>query len=180
MDLTTDVQFPDGIDNMAGITRRAFLGFVSAFSTLALPVANPTTYAARVTIATNHVLLTGKKLVELYIMYDKSMVESPLVGGRKAKSSKPKATLFYPGDDADALGFYDAIKNGDLALFLEPLEEGDYYIQVGTKALPASVVAGSYKSGTGPEGEKGITFEIEAASAKPIYHYTGDLPRVGA
>lgn len=180
MDLTTDVLFQDGIDNMAGITRRAFIGFVSAFTTLSLPPVNPTNYADRVTIADDHVLAAGKKTIELYIMYDKSMIESPLVGGRKAKSHKPKATYFYPGDDATALGVYDLLKNADLVTFNEPIEEGAYYIQVGTKALPASVVAGSFKTGTGPEGEKGITFEIEAPSARPVYHYTGDLPRVGA
>lgn len=180
MDLTTDVIFPDNIDNMAGLTKRAYLGFASSFTTLSTPPATPTTYAERVTIADDHVLATGKKTSELYIMYDKSNIESPLVGARKAKSHKPKATYFYPGTDPECLGFYDLLKNGDIIAFNEPQEDADYYLQVGTNKLPASLVNGSVKWGTGPEGEKGISFEIEAPSAKPIYIYAGALPRLGA
>lgn len=178
MDLTTDVLFADGIDNMGGLTKRAFLGFISAFTSLAEPPAVATTYAERVTIADDHVLAAGKKTIELYIMYDKSMIESPLVGGRKAKSHKPKATYFFPGDNATCMGMYDLIKNADMVTFNEP-QEGTHYLQIGSTALPASLVAGSYKSGTGPEGEKGITFEIEAPSRRPVYFYTGELPRLG-
>lgn len=180
MDLSTDVLFADGQDNMGGITKRAFLAFISAFTTISKPVTNPTAYADRVTIATAHVLGAGKKMIELYVMYDKSGVDSPMVGGRKAKSSKPKATLMYPGTDADCVGLIDAIKNGDLLVFVKQQDGGPGYIQVGTEDLPASLVAGSVKTGTSPEGEKGITFEIEAPSRSPFYYYTAILPRVGA
>ncbi|QTE38507.1 hypothetical protein J3L18_05365 [Mucilaginibacter gossypii] len=180
MDLTTDVLFADGQDNMAGLTRRLFLAFASSFTTLSTPAANPTTYAGRVTIADDHVLATGKKVIEVYIMYDKSMLESPSVGGRKGKSWKPKITAFAPGTDMDTTGLLDTIKNADLIGFAEPQEDAAYYLQVGTKKLPLSLVNGSWKSGTGPEGEKGITFELEAPSQRPVYFYTGDLPRVGA
>jgi hypothetical protein len=178
MDLSEDVLFPDGVDNMGGITKRAYVGFGSSFTTLSEPIVNPVAYEDRVTIATAHVLAPGEKLIELYVMYDKSGIDSPLVGARKAKSHKPKNTYFYPGDDAKCLGFYDLIKNADLVTFCEP-QEGDHYIQTGTKGLPASLVAGSVKSGVGPEGEKGITFEIEAPSRRPYYIYTAVLPRVG-
>lgn len=179
MDLTGDVLFADGQDNMAGITKRAYIGFLTSFTTISTPVANPTTFAARVTIADDHVLAAGKKVIELYVMYDKSGVESPLAGSRKAMSSKPKATLFYPGNDATCIGLMDTIKNADLLTFLEP-QDGEGLIQIGTQKLPASVVAGSVKTGVGPDGEKGITFEIEAPSRAPYYIYTGDLPRLGA
>jgi hypothetical protein len=179
MDLSTDVLFTDGQDNMGGLTKRAYIGFEGAFTSLSTPVANPATYGARVTITDNHVLANGKKLIELYIMYDKSGIESPLVGSRKAKSYKPTATYFYPGNDADCIGFQDLIKNSDLITFNEQ-QDGDGYIQIGTRKLPASLVAGSVKTGVGPEGEKGIMFEIEAPSRAAYYLYTGDLPRVGA
>lgn len=179
MDLSKDVRFGDNQDNMAGVTKRAYIGFEFDFLTLATPIAVPVEYADRVTIATAHVLKPTKKIVELFIMYDKSEIESPLVGQRKGKSHKPKFKLFYPGTDAEVTGFYDFIKNADLILFAEP-PEGDYLYQVGNKKLPASLVAGTWKTGAGPEGENGVNFEVEAPSSRPIYFYTAALPRVGA
>lgn len=179
MDLSTDVIFQDGIENMAGIKKRAFLAFCSAFTSIATPIGTPVTLSDRVTIATAHVLATGKKMIELYVMYDKSGVESPLAGARKGKSFKPKATLFYPGTDAECMGLIGLIKNADMLCFTQP-QDGTGYIQVGTEGLPAYLDAGSVKWGTSPDGEKGITFEITAASHEAAYMYTATLPRVGA
>jgi hypothetical protein len=179
MDLSEDVLFPDGINNMGGITKRAFLAFVSDFTSIAVPIADPLTYSDRVSIATAHVLAVGKKMVELYVMYDASGVESASAGGRKGKSFTAKATLMYPGTDAECLGFFDVIKNADLILFLEEQDGDDGYIQIGTERLPASVTGGSVKTGNKPDDAKGISFEVSAPSQGPYYKYTAVLPRVG-
>lgn len=179
MDLTTDVLYGDGQENMAGIKKIAFLAFVSSFTTISTPVASPSDYASRVTIATAHVLASTKKVIQLYVMYDKSGIESPLQGMRKGKSFKPKLTLFYPGTDAACLGLIGLIKNSDLLTWAQP-QDGTGLYQVGTEGLPASLTAGSVKTGTAPDGEKGITFEIEAPSHEAFYVYTASLPTVGA
>lgn len=178
MDLSEDVIFLDGIENMGGIKKRAFLSFVSDYLSIAIPTVS-TTLASRVTISTAHVLHQTKKTIELYVMYDKSGVESPTAGQRKGMSFKPKATLFYPGTDASVIGLIGLIKNGDMLCHCEPMD-GEGLIQIGTEDLPASLTAGSVKTGTAPDGEKGVSFEISAPSHEAYYLYTAELPRVGA
>lgn len=179
MDLSADVLFPDGIENMGGVTKRAFIGRVSDFTTIATPIAVPVAYEDRVLIPGPHVLAAGKKLIETYIMYDKSGIESPSQGTRKGMSSKPKFTLVLPGNLPTQVGLLDFIKNDDLLVFAEQ-QDGDGYIQIGTERLPACVTSHTVTTGTSPDAEKSITIVVEAPSHAPYYFYTGDLPRVGA
>lgn len=179
-DILEDVQFPDGAKNMAGISKNAYIAFESSFTTLGEPVAEPGTLDAVVEISTAHVLKSGGKVHKLTVMYDKSTIESTMVGAtRKSHSWKPKAKLFYAGTEAKVLGFAATIQNADLITFLEPLN-GEGMIQIGSSKLPAYVVSGSVKLGEGPEGEKGVTFEIEAPCDAPYYLYTAILPKLGA
>lgn len=178
IDLLTDVTYPDGQDNMAGLAKDAFIGVLSDFATIAKPAASAA-LGDRVIIKTPHTLKATKKTYKLFVMYEKAGVESPMVGSRKSKSWKPKLKLMYCGTDAQILDFLTTIQNVDLLAFATPLD-GSGLIQIGTEELPATVVAGSVKTGEGPEGEKGVSFEIEAPSRAPWYIYSSPLPRVGA
>lgn len=178
LDLLTDVAYQDGKDNMAGTTKNAFIGVVSHFTSIAKPIAVPVALGDGVKITTAHVLATGKKLIKLFVMYEKSGVESTSVGQRKSKSWKPKAKFFYPGTQAEIIDLLSILGNPDLLAFMEPMDE-EGLIQIGTEALPASLVSGSVKTGEGPEGEKGVMFELEAPSRKAWYIYTAVLPRLG-
>jgi hypothetical protein len=180
MDLSADVLFPDGIENMGGITKKAYIGFVSDFTTIQKPTDAPAAYADVVTIATAHVLAVGKKTIEVYVMYDKSGVEAPSQGTRKGMSYKPKVTLVQPGNQAECLGLASIMKNADVLLFLTPQDGGDYFIQVGSEDLPASMTSSTITTGTSPEAEKSVTMVFEAPSRQPYYMYTADLPRLGA
>ncbi len=180
MDLQNDVIYADGQENMGGLKKSAFIGLVSEFLSIATPIAVPAAYGDLVTIPGSHVLMTGKQTIELYVMYDKSGVDSPSAGQRKGKSSKPKATLMYPGNDAQILGLLSLIKNSDCLLFLEPLDNSAGYIQIGTQDLPATLTSYDIKTGNSPEAEKGVTLVFEAPSRVPYYLYTGILPRLGA
>ena len=178
MNLATDVLFSDDKENMAGVKGVAFIGRVASFQLLQTPVANPTTYEARVTIATAHTLNLNSATIKCFSMYEKSGVESPMVGGRKSKSFKPKYKFFYPGTDAACIGFLGEIKNSDLVAFIPQMDEAGY-IQIGAADLAASIVSGSVKTGEGPEGEKGVMFEIEAPCREAWFVYTAALPRLG-
>lgn len=178
MDLLTDVLYTDGRENMAGVKAFAYLGLEADFLTLQTPIANPVTYADRVTIAVAHVLKAAKATIKVFAMYDKAGVESPMVGNRKSKSFKPKYTFFYPGTEAECIGFLGLIKNSDLIAFIPQMDEAGY-IQVGAEGLAASIVAGSVKTGVGPEGEKGVTFELEAPCREAWFVYTAAVPRLG-
>lgn len=179
MDLSNDVIFVDGQDNMGGIKKLAYIGFVGDFTTIQTPADSPATYADKITISEAHVLASGKKTIALYVMYDKSGVESPTAGGRKQKSFKPKVTLMYPGNDAEIIGFTSIIKNADMLVFVEPMDGGDF-IQIGSADLPATVDTATVKTGNAPDGEKGVTFDIVAPSNDPYYIYTAAIPRVGS
>lgn len=181
IDLLADVSYPDGQDNMAGITKTGYIALVSAFTTIATPDTDAVGAKLEdiVKIKTPHVLGATKKVYKLFVMYEKSGVESTSVGGRKAKSWKPKLKFFYCGTEAEILGFVTLIQNADLLAFAQPLD-GTGLIQVGSEELPASLVAGSVKTGEGPEGEKGVSFEIEAPGRTPWYIYDAVLPLVGA
>jgi len=174
-DILNDVMFVDTADNMAGITKTAFIAFVSSFTTIAKPIAVPVKMEDKVLIGTPHVLKAGEKVRKVFVMYEKSGIESPMVGSRKAMSWKPKLKLMYCGTDAQILAFVSGIMQGDLIAWATPMD-GVGLIQIGTEELPASVVAGSVKTGEGPEGEKGVTFEIEAPSRQAWYIYTSPLP----
>lgn len=178
LELLTDIAYQDGKDNMAGLTKDAFIGVVSHFLSIAKPIAIPLVLGDGVKIVTPHVLSPGKKTFKLFVMYEKSGVESASVGARKSKSWKPKMKFMYCGTDAEMLDFVSLIQNADLLAFATPMDEAGL-IQVGTEALPATLVSGSVKSGEGPEGEKGVTFELEAPSRKAWYIYTAALPRLG-
>ena len=178
MNLLLDVAFADGQENMAGVKGAAYIGLLADFSTLQVPIANPITYADRVTIATAHVLAAAKATIKCFTMYEKSGVESPMVGGRKSKSFKPKYKFFFPGTQAACLGMLGLIKNSDLVAFIPQMDEAGY-IQIGAADLAASIVSGSVKTGEGPEGEKGVMFEIEAPCREAWFVYTAALPRLG-
>ena len=180
MDLTTDVIYGDGQENMGGIKKIAYIGLVSAFSSIAKPVASPMSYADTVTIATAHVLAAGKKVIKCYVMYDKSGIASPSQGGRKMKSSKPKVTLVYPGNDAAIIGLVNILKNSDCLIFVQPEDDSAPFIQIGTEDLPATLTTFNVNTGTAPDGDKGVTLEFEAPSRAPYYIYTAALPLAGA
>lgn len=179
LDILTDMVYPDGQDNMAGVAKDAFIGIVSDFATIAKPIAVPVAIGDGVKIVTAHVLKATKKTFKFFVMYEKSGVESPMVGQRKSKSWKPKFKLFYPGGDAVAMDILSLLQNVDIIAWATPLD-GVGLLQIGSEELPATIVAGSVKTGEGPEGEKGISFEVEAPSRKPYYLYTAALPRLGA
>lgn len=179
MDLTADVIYGDGLQNMGGIKKLAYIGLANSFTSLATPVIPAVTYGDLVKIVTPHVLATGKKIIKLYVMYDKSGVTSPSAGGRKQKSSKPKMTLMYPGNDAEILGLVTLLQNSDCICFAQPQDDTVGYIQVGTADLPATLTTYNVITGTTPEAEKGVTLEFEAPSRTPYYLYEAVLPLIG-
>lgn len=178
VELLTDIAYTDGRENMAGVKATAYIGLIADFLTLQVPTPTPATYGDRVKITTAHVLIENKATIKCFAMYDKAGVESPLVGGRKSKSFKPKYSFFYPGTDAEIVGLLGFIKNSDLIAFIPQMDESGY-IQIGSADLAATIVAGSVKTGVGPEGEKGVMFELEAPCRDAWFVYTAAVPRLG-
>lgn len=153
---------------LAGLPRLAFLAKIDDILTLQTPVSNPTTIAQKVTIATAHVMKTGKKFTEVYCVKNKGMYESKSVGDMKFVASDSEVKVFVPGDSATIRGYIEEIQNEDLILILPNIND-DLKIQLGDKYSPAMIK--SWKLGWG--GKMGDEFGAEL-----VFSYDGFIPRV--
>lgn len=163
-----------GEENLPGITRGYFIK-AEDIDTEAKPVANPTTALESLEIIGSHTLANSKYFAKMYSTLGKGNLKFDSEGSRDFENFKTTGILFYPSTKKDAIAMSSAILGQDLIILLEENTETSYFLQVGTKKLPARVVsAGDW--GTELNGEKGITFNIEAFHGKkPVYFYDGDI-----
>jgi hypothetical protein len=164
-----------GEDNLPGIAR-GYLVRVSDIDTEAKPTASPTTDLERMKIVGSHSLAAGKYWAKIYSTLGKGNLKYENEGTRDFENFKTTGILFYPSTRKEAIAMSSAILGQDLIILLEENSESEYYLQVGTRKLPARVVsAGDW--GSELNGEKGITFNIEAFHGKkPVYFYDGLIP----
>ena len=169
----------DGAENPSGIQELAYLLLYRDILTLQEPVAS-TTEASLLTISTTHVMKTGKAPLTAEPVFEKSDFESMLEGEIYSKLFNPKLKFFLAQPVINAAGGFAAIKNARfIALFRRPGDTANFY-QMGGKAMAAKIAEGGVKFGSGPTGEPGITFTLEAHSTMPFFYYTGTLPVTGA
>jgi len=165
----------DGDSNLPGIAR-GYLIKTSDISNEATPIANPTTGKERITISGSHQLASQKYWVESYSTQGKGTLAFTAEGGRDFENFKISGTLFLPCTKEDYLALSTALLGQDLIVILEQNSDEDFFLQVGTKKLPARVVP-SGDWGTELNGEKGITLTIDAFHGKATpYIYRGVIP----
>ena len=117
-----------------------------------------------------------KYFVRLYSTQGKGTLNFTAEGGRDFENFSIGGTLFYPSTKSEALAMASAILGRDLIILVEENSDSDHFLQVGTKKLPARLVS-SGDWGTELNGEKGITFTIQAFHGKKTpYLYTGVIP----
>jgi len=167
--LTTEYE---GEDNLPGIAR-GYIIRTADIDVEAKPVASPTTTEAAMTIIGSHTLATGKYFAKLYSTLGKGNLKFESAGSRDFENFETTGILFYPSTKKQALALSSAVLGQDLIIVLEENSDSDYLLQVGTKKLPARIVAkGDW--GTELNGEKGIEFSIQAFHGKkPVYFYDG-------
>jgi len=178
--ITTLMSFPliaiefEGEDNLPGITR-GYIIKTEDIDVEAVPSASPTTALESMTIIGSHTLATGKYFAKVYSTLGKGNLKFDSEGSRDFENFKTTGILFYPSTKKNAIAMASAILGQDIIIVLEENTETDYFLQVGTKKLPARIVsAGDW--GTELSGEKGITFNIEAFHGKkPVYFYDGSI-----
>lgn len=164
----------EGEENLPGMARGYFVK-CEDIDTEAKSVSSPTTAEEAMTIIGSHTLATGKYFAKMYSTLGKGNLKFESEGSRDFENFKTTGILFYPSTKKAAISMASAILGQDLIIVLEENTETNYFLQVGTKKLPARVVsAGDW--GTELNGEKGITFNIEAFHGKkPVYFYDGDI-----
>lgn len=160
--------------NIAGI-KRAFVIPVEDIATFAVPVANPTTQEARISIVGSHTLDSSKYWVKMYSTQGKGTLNFSSEGGRDFEKVKIGGSLFYPSTAKAAMAAAVGYLNRDVIILLEPYSDDGCFWQVGTEKIPARIKP-SGDWGTELNGEKGITFEIDHMACLPPYAYEGVIP----
>jgi hypothetical protein len=167
------IDYADGTKTNPGINQYIYMAPVSDILTVQKPSGSPTTYAASVTIATAHVMKTGKKFEKIYCIRDKGMIESKGLGGLKMKASETELKIFIPGTEASLKGFYEYIKNRDV-IILAPGRDGQIH-QVGTEDLPCSLKDFTWKTGEKAGDDVGAELTF-SASGEIAYTYSAAIP----
>ncbi len=173
------LSFEDGLENASGIQEQAYLIPLSYIKTEGKPVTAGTTASALATIATSHVLATGKAPILVNPLYNKSGASTKLSGEELSKIFESDVELFIPQISAALLGSAAAIKNMRFIVLLRRAGQATGFWQIGTVGMPSKVqdIAGGF--GTGPTGEVGLKISLKAFDTVPMYEYTGELPVTG-
>jgi hypothetical protein len=153
---------------MAGMPRLSYIARLDDILTLRETAASPTTFAERVTIATAHVMKTGKKFTTLYCVKNKGMFESKSVGDMKFIASDTEVKVFIPGDTATMRGYLEEVQNADLILLVPDMNSANL-LQLGDKHSPAQVKSHRFTKG----GKAGDEYGLEL-----VFSYDGLTPRV--
>ena len=160
----------------AGYGANAILTPLSHFDELKQPVVSATPVLGEAkTIATSHTYLAGKTGYEVYCVPKTTEAPGELVGEELAKRFLWKPKIIIAGDSAELLDMAMNMLSDSFILHFEDsrkCENGGGYIQFGSKCNPATIVAGSFTSGTGTDGRKQYEFELETTDK---YFYTGAL-----
>lgn len=165
----------DGESNLPGIAR-GYCVLTSDIATESIPDYDAATALARITIPGTHILNSLKYYIKMYSTQGKGTLNFTSEGSRDFENFKIGGTLFYPCTKEEALALSTALLGQDLIIILEQNSDEDFFLQVGSKKLPARIVA-SGDWGTELNGEKGITFTIDAFHGKATpYIYRGTIP----
>lgn len=174
----TGLQHDEGAENPGGIAELAQILLFGDILTIQEPVVS-TTPGSILTIASAHVMKTGKSPIAAFTVMEKSDFGAALEGEIYSKMFAQTLTLFIPQPSGENAANLSAIKNSRaLILFKRSLGGANFY-QVGSKYLAAKVKDGSVNFGKGPTGEPGITVTYEAHATQPFYLYTATLPVTG-
>jgi hypothetical protein len=160
-------------DNDAGLASKHYYARVEDILTFPVPPANPTSFAQKVTVASDFVMKTGKSFKSFYCTLEKGELKGELQGPRDGKSWINMGDFFHPGNEPSVLGFMETIKNEDVVLLVKELN-GQVRI-MGAPNVPANLETATGTTGKATADERGFTFTIKSINGiAPVY--TGVYP----
>jgi len=172
------LSFVDGLENTSGIQEDAYLIPFDYIKTLQVPTPG-TTPESLIEITTAHVLATGKSIIPLYTMFEKSELESQLMGETYSHVWMTQAKFFMPQPGEQNSINLSILKNRRFIVLVKRMGSNNF-VQIGTAGMYAKLKAGGKLSfGQGPTGSPGIEFQIEAPGVHPFFVYTASLPVTG-
>lgn len=172
------LSFQDGLENPSGLQELGYLVRVSDVKTEGVPVPG-TTASSFATIATSHVLNTGKSPIPVNMLFGKSGSSFKLSGEELSKVFESDVELFIPQISASVLGTAAAIKNTRFIVLVKRPGQLTGFWQIGTVGMSAKVQDIPGGLGSGPTGEVGIKIMLKSFDVVPMYEYTAELPVTG-
>jgi hypothetical protein len=171
--IPSDVDFLDGTEINPGINQHIFWSLYSDILTFPKPVADPSNYAAVVSVTSALVMKTGKKFNKLYCVRNEGKASAKSAGSIKFIASENELEILVPGSQAELKGFVEYIKNRDLIL-LVPHRNGEVTMW-GNQDLAASLKSFEWMDGGKPGDQQGFKL-VFASDGKLPWTYTAAVP----
>ena len=168
-----DLIWPNGQDNDGGVGSEHYYALIDDVRTWPVIAPTPTNFTGKVTLTGSFVMKPGKKFQKIYCTLEKGMIASTQVGERDGKSYETIATLHFPGNTPEMIGFLEHLKNSNIVLVVRELMGTQRVL--GSQYLPANIETSAVTTGTAVADLKGATFTVRSIGRiAPIF--TGSVP----
>ena len=176
-DLFASLEWADGQINPSGIKTIVYYALKSWIKTFPRIVSTPAPSTAdeNVTVAGDFEMVSGKTFKKLYSTQGKGKLDWEPLGEKDHKMFLNKGMFSFPDIGTDARSMVKQSINSNIVMIIPlPHESENRFVMLGDSDYDVEV---SIKGTTGdkPGSEKGITFEITAASTTPLPGYAGIL-----
>ncbi|NCD40938.1 MAG: hypothetical protein EOL88_02485 [Bacteroidia bacterium] len=166
-----DLLWSDGTENMGGLKTIGYYALWADIDEFPSFPAAPATAADEVTLEGNFRMKTGKYWKKLYSTMETSELIDENQGEWDGQSFVHKATIFFPGTKAEALGFAKLANNSNMVFIFDELSGGNRRV-IGSEGIPAKVKP-SFTTGKATADRKGMTMEIQCYGYTPAPLYDG-------
>ncbi len=167
-----DMTWADGEENMGGLQTIGYYALIADIDNFPELPDNPSTAAEEVTLEASpgFTFESGKNFFKLYSTQETSEVVDENQGEVDGQSFVHKATIFFPGNKAEAFAFAKHVNNSNMVfIFLEA--DGTRRV-IGSRAFPAKCKP-SFTTGKATADRKGMTMEIQSYGYTPAPFYEG-------
>ena len=170
-----NLEWADGTPNMAGVKVTGYYAPIADVDNFPELPENPADVDEEVTLesVTGVTMQTTKNFLTLYSTQETSEVVDENQGEPDGQSFVHKATVFYPGNKANAMAFAKHVNNSNMVFIFE--EATGSRRVIGSRAFPAKCKP-SFTTGKATADRKGITIEIMSYGYTPAPFYTGAIP----
>jgi len=170
-----DLDFIDGVDNMAGTQLIAYYIPIDDVETLPGYKADPALLGDYATVDTAIVCKSGKNFLKLYASPDSGKIDDTKIEGKDSNSFESVYDFFFPKNDAASLGF-QRLAGTTKFLIIVPEADGNNRLMGIKPGVPAILASVAATSGTQSTGEKGATMQFKSIQNGPAPIYTAEIP----
>ncbi len=172
-----DILWVDGKNNTPGLVQSIAFASLAVIQTIPqVTTADPTaagTFASLVTVPSDIIMKSGKKMFELYLTDETGTVMDEVQGELDGKSFKNTLEFVHPGESEEIRGFAAWAKNSNL-IFVVRTKEGKRLL-FGNDLSPAKLITAPGTLGKAPADRKQRTFTFKFDASYPTPTFTGKV-----